>query len=138
MRSAIAAAAAALLALAPCATRAADELESLYQQFHVAARARDAAAMARVSTAPRAREIAAGSRFELYLLSMTFPETYRFVSRKVSAGGNHVQLRAAGRNTGKNSKQPFFGIVDLLKVNGVWQVDRVGWANEDWPPEDVK
>jgi hypothetical protein len=131
--------AAGVLAVLGCPAIAQEAPEAVYQKFHQAARAADASAMSKLSTAQRAQEIADSWWFERKLLAATFPETYQTKAKQISEDGNRMQLRATAMHSiwgGKPAQM--YGIVDLVRIKGEWKVDKVGWANDEWPEEKVK
>ena len=95
--------------------------------------------MQKYATAGRQRELAAAMKFELALIAMTLPETYQVTGKQFSRDGNRAQMRATAKHAiVGGTPAPMFGVVDMAKVQGVWKVDKMGWANEEWPAEEVK
>ena len=101
--------------------RAADEPEAVYAKMHAAAAARNLGAMRLYA--------AEGRRAELTLPDV--PKTYQLTGKAARSDGNAVELRASGTadSVGLGYTQ-MFGVVDLVRENGEWKVDRVSWSTE--------
>lgn len=101
--------------------RAADDPETVYRKFHEAALAQDVDAMHRYTTQAEQGELALP----------TVPKTYRITGKARRRDGRAVELRASGTadSVGLGYTQ-IFGVVDLVKENGEWKIERLAWSTE--------
>jgi hypothetical protein len=130
--------AAGLLTLLAGLAHAQETPEAVYQQFHKASKAADASAMAKVSTPERAKEISDSWWIERKILASMTPDTYKITSKQASTDGNRVQLRGAAMYSVWGSEEKMmYGIIDLVRIKNEWKVDKVGWANDEWPEEKL-
>jgi hypothetical protein len=66
------------------------------------------------------------------------PDTYKITSKQASTDGNRVQLRGAAMYSVWGSEEKMmYGIIDLVRIKNEWKVDKVGWANDEWPEEKL-
>lgn len=128
-----------LPALLPLAARATDEPEPIYQKFHRAVRESNQDEMFKYATEQRRREVAAAPKFQVALIAATLPESYEITSKQYSPDRNRAQLRMMGMHSFLGGeKAPMYGIVDLVRLGGEWKVDKMGWAQEQWPQEKLR
>ena len=124
--------------LLPLAARAADEPEAVYQKFHRAVRASNQGEMFKYATEQRRREVAAAPQFQVALIAETLPESYEITAKQFSPDHNRAQLRMTGMHSFLGGKKaPMYGIIDLVKLKGEWKVDKMGWAQDQWPQEKL-
>jgi hypothetical protein len=105
--------------LAAAGALAADAPEAVYARMHAAALARDLDEMRRYAAEARRAELTVPD----------VPKKYRLTGKAVRKDGNAVELRASGTadSVGLGYTQ-MFGVVDLVRENGEWKVERLSWS----------
>ncbi|HYX65026.1 MAG TPA: hypothetical protein VE935_12485 [Burkholderiales bacterium] len=106
---------------------AADPPEAVYAKVHAAAVARNLDEMRLYAAEARRADLALPD----------VPKTYRLTGKATRKDGNALELRASGTadSVGLGYTQ-IFGVVDLVKEDGEWKVDRLSWSTErpgDYP-----
>jgi hypothetical protein len=100
---------------------AADRPEAVYAKMHAAAVARNLDEMRLYAAEARRAELALPD----------VPKAYRLTGKAMRKDGNALELRASGTadSVGLGYTQ-MFGVVDLIRENGEWKVDRLSWSTE--------
>jgi uncharacterized RDD family membrane protein YckC len=123
---------------ASAAKPAANDPESVYQNFHAATLAGDFDGLRQWGTKQAGDELAAASAAErkvmLGLMANLLPKTYKVTGSEVSADGGKAQLRLRAETTHQGGKTEIaLGTAVLVKENGAWKVDKSIWGGEQPP-----
>jgi hypothetical protein len=127
---------AASLALLCAAAAAQDRPEAVYRRVHAALLAGNADAMLRDSTAARRAEISKlpDRNAVVKLMAAMAPGSYKVNETTFGAGGQSAQLRASGRTQFMGHSGTSHGLINLLREQGQWKVDRIEWSRSGGAP----
>lgn len=121
----------------PAAAGAADDLETVYRNFHAASLAGDLEGIRKWGTKEKGDELAKQSGLErkiaLGMIAKLTPKTYTVTGREISADGKKAILRLVTGQPEKDKTDLGRGSAVLLKEGDAWKVDEEIWGSRQPP-----
>jgi hypothetical protein len=117
---------------APWVAKAQDDPESAYLRLHRATLAHNLNEMMLYASEERRAELLtyAGNPVPLRLVSSMMPRVYAVRSLATSPDGTRARMRATGSFTFMGTTAPTFGVIDMVREESGWKVDKFEWTGD--------
>ena len=120
------------MAVAPAQAGAQVDPEAAYLALHRATLAHNLGEMLLYASEERKADLAtyAGDPIRLKLVSSMMPRVYTVRSLATSPDGSRARMRATGTFTFMGTTAPTFGVIDLVREEAGWKVDKFEWTGD--------